>query len=114
LAFDDYLNLSNIDEKNARKLIVQRIRFLCGNTKLLNNKNNILVGIYYSNSQLTEYDDLERLDDCLNTHINSKITSNHLKDRLKKYSYKKGYIEKRFSSFRTSELMNIMKIWKTR
>ena len=49
LAFNNYLNLSKIDEKEARKLLVKRLRFLTGNIRLKNNKKNILVGIYYSN-----------------------------------------------------------------
>lgn len=53
-AIDDYNNLSKVDEKRARSTLVKRIRFLTGNTRLKNNKKNILVGIYYSNSQLTD------------------------------------------------------------
>lgn len=114
IAFTDYQNLSKVDEKNARRLLVKRIRFLCGNTKLVNNKKNILVGIYYSNSQLTEYEDLERLDDSLRTHIATKITSPNLKERLSKYSFRNGHIEKRFSSYKTVEFTDIMKVWKTK
>ena len=111
MTFDEYLNLSKIDEKRARKLLVKRIRFLCGNTKLVNNKKNILVGIFYSNRHLNQLDDLLRLDNSLDTHINLKITSQHLVERLKKYSFLKGFQEKSFSVFKTSELNEIVKLW---
>ena len=112
VAFDHYLNLSQIDEKAARRILVKRIRFLTGNTRLRNNKKNILVGVYYSNKHLTELSQLNALDKYLNYQISRKITHAHLKDRLKKYSYRIGYEEKRFSPFTSGELSEIMKIWK--
>ena len=112
LTFDNYFNLSKIDEKEARKLLVKRLRFLTGNTRLKNNKKNILVGVYYSNCQLTERKYLTRLDDCLRTKINNSITLIKLKERLNKYNFIDGFEGKRFSPFKTLEFQEIMKIWK--
>ncbi len=111
-AFSHYLNLSKIDEKKARKLFVKRIRFLTGNTRLKNNKKNILVGIYYSNCQLTEKEDLISLDDYLREKINNKIKLDKLQVRLKKYNFREGFEAKRFSPFKTHELQEITEIWK--
>src|SRR5690606_22245280 len=61
-SFEHYFHLSKVDEKVARRILVKRIRFLTGNTRLTNNKKNILVGIYYSNKQLTELSQLNDLD----------------------------------------------------
>jgi len=112
LAFDNYLNLSKIDEKEARKLLVKRLRFLTGNTRLKNNKKNILVGIYYSNCQLTEKEDLIKLDNYLRKKINSSIKLTKLQERLRKYNFKDGFEAKRFSPFKTHDFQKIMKIWK--
>lgn len=112
LAFSNYINLSKVNEKKARNLLVKRIRFLTGNTRLANNKKNILIGIYYSNSQLTEYNDLKRLDDYLRNEINTQINLPQVKARLKNYSFEEGYKTKRFSPFNTRDLSEIMKIWK--
>lgn len=112
LAFDHYINLSRVNEKLARRLLVKRIRFLTGNTRLKSNKENILIGIYYSNSHLTETNQLKGLDQYLSAQICRRIVSSRLKDRLKKYSFKEGHENKRFSPFRTDELSDIMKIWK--
>lgn len=111
LAFNDYFNLSKFDEKKAKKLLVKRVRFLTGNTRLKNNKKNILVGVYYSNRQLTEREYLTRLDDCLRTKINSSIISTKLKERLEKYNFIDGFKTKRFSPFKTNEIQEIVKIW---
>lgn len=112
LAFDNYSNLRKVDEKEAMRLLVKRLRFLTGNTRLKNNKENILVGVYYSNCQLTEKDDLISLDDYLRTKINNMIKLPKLQERFKKYKFKDGFETKRFSPFKTHELQKIMKIWK--
>ena len=112
LSFNNYLNLSKIDEKKARKLLVRRLRFLTGNTRLKNNKKNILVGIYYSNCQLTEKKDLIRLDAYLRIKINNSIKLPKLQERLKKYNFEDGFEVKRFSPFKPHEFQKIMKIWK--
>ena len=112
IAFDHYQNLSKVDEKAARRILVKRIRFLTGNTKLTNNKKNILVGIYYTNNQLTELFQLDALDGYLEGQIRRKITSDNLRTRLRKYSFKTGYEKIRFSPFTTGELSEIMEIWK--
>ena len=110
-SFDNYFNLSKVNEKEARKLLVRRVRFLTGNTRLKNNKNNVLVGIYHSNSQLTELDDLTSLDDYLRNKIDS-ITVTPLQERLRRFGFKAGFDERRFHPFKTYELQKIMKAWK--
>ncbi len=111
-AFKDYINLSVIDEKSARKILVSRIRFLTGNTRLANNKSKILIGIYYSNSYLTEIGQIKHLDNLLKKHTNTRLTSISLKRRLSKYSFIDGFKNHRFSSFSGKQLREIMKIWK--
>lgn len=114
LAFNHYKNLSKVNEKKARKILVKRIRFLTGNTRLSNNKKNILTGIYYSNNQLTEYTYIKRLDSSLKARINAHVEKPQVKERLKKYGFMEGFKVKRFSPFNTRELSEIMKIWKKR
>jgi hypothetical protein len=111
-SFDHYLNFSKVNEKKARKLLVKRIRFLTGNTKLSNNKKNIMVGIYYSNSQLTNPRQLNTLDSFLFNQINTQIVPANLKKRLFDFKFIDGFKGKRFSSFTTQELSDIMEIWK--
>ncbi len=112
VAFDDYVNYSKVNEKEARRVLVKRVRFLTGNTRLASNKKSILVGIYYSNRYLTDMGQLSGLDLYLSWQISHKITSRHLKDRLSRYGFKAGFEQQRFSPFTTDDLSKIMKVWK--
>lgn len=114
LVMESYLNYAKVNEKKARKILVNRLRFLTGNTRLLNNKKNILVGVFYSNSLLTDSSDFKALDHYLNHKIQLQISSVHLQTRLAKYKFEEGFESKRFSAFTTSELSDILEIWKTK
>lgn len=111
MAFDHYVNFSVVNQKEACRILVKRIRFLTGNTKLKNNKNNILVGVYYSNSHLTDTSQLDGIDAYLSWQISHRIISAHLRDRLRKYGFRRGYEQRRFSPFTTGELSEIIKVW---
>ena len=111
LTLASYLNFSKINEKKARKLLVKRMRFLTGNTRLLNNKKNVLVGIYYSNSLLTNVSDLEDIDRYLEGQINNIVRSPALKIRLNKFRFVEGFQSKRYSPFSTGELSQIINAW---
>lgn len=109
-----YLNYAKINEKKARKILVKRLKFLTGNTRLLNNKKNILVGVFYSNNLLTESSDFKGLDSYLTHKIQSQITLPHLQTRLAKYKFEDGFLSRRFSAFTTNELSDILEIWNTK
>jgi len=112
LVIDSYLNYAKVNEKKARKILVKRLKFLTGNTRLLNNKKNILVGVFYSNNLLTDSLDFLILDKYLTQQIKTQILVVHLQNRLAKYSFVDGFTSKRFSAFTTNELSEILKIWK--
>lgn len=107
-----YVESCHMNEKWARKILVKRIRFLTSNTRLKNNKKNILVGIYYSHSLLTNLIDLEDLDAFLSSAIESANIPSVLKRRLLKNSFKIGFVDKKFIPFSTKDLHQIMTIWK--
>lgn len=52
LSIESYNNDSRYNEKRARKMLFDRLKFLTGNYHLNHNKKNIKAGIYYSNSML--------------------------------------------------------------
>lgn len=111
-AFKHYVDFKKYNEKKVRKLLEQRIRFLTGNTRLTNNKKNILVGIYFSNKLLTERGNINKLDIHLKKQINIYIKSTRLQKKLKKYRFLDGFEKRRFSPFKSNELKDIVKIWK--
>lgn len=112
LSFCEYIKNAKANEKKARKLLVKRVRYLTGNTKLFNNKKHVLVGIYYSNSHLTDVKYLSALDRNLLYMINTCITSPSLQRRLQRFSFCNGFTTKRYSPFTAQELSNITSLWK--
>lgn len=111
LSFDKYFSSSATNEKRARKILIKRVRFLTGNTRLLNNKKNVLVGVYFSNSLLNCSADLEALDKFLRDKI-STIPYSRLRKRLQKMSFVDGFNQKRFARFSVPDLTKIVEVWK--
>ena len=114
LTFSDYDKNSKKPiktEKKARALLEKRIRFLTGNTRLVNNKRHVVSGIFFSNSLLTELSDLENLDKHLASKL-SRLTNLRLKKRLLKYSFKQGFETRKYHKFSAHDLCKIVEVWK--
>ncbi len=111
LSFYDYEKKLKYNEKKARRLLIKRIKFLTGNTRLIGNKKNIRVGIYFSNKILTDHSYLKGMD-CYLTHKVSSLQNERAKNRLSKLSFQKGFVEKTFYKFSKADLENIMEAWK--
>lgn len=123
LAIEDYNSNSKYNEKNARRLLCNRLKYLTGNIRLLNAKKNILVGVYFSNILLNQLMSLSSLDSFFQALIDTKLAPyselshvqakiEDLKTKLKKFSFKNGYENKKFYKFKKDELEEILKIWK--
>lgn len=52
-----------------RRLLLDRLRFLAGNTRLSHNKRNAMVGIYFSNPHVSNPDLMSQLDDHLKARL---------------------------------------------
>lgn len=119
-ALEAYNDYSKHDEKKARKMLVNRLRFLTHNTHLNNVKNNIVVGAYFSNSLLTDTRGLHGLDQYLRYKINNhlapysilQVDINKLRNRLSQFSFVDGFKEKKQTKFNTNQLNDIFKVWK--
>jgi hypothetical protein len=92
--------------QKAKWLLIHQISFLTGNTRLIHNKSNILIGIYYSNSLLNDNDKvLTDLDEFLNKYIKNYIVEDdELKQRLFEFSFTEGFRTKRYARFKTSRV----------
>lgn len=121
-SFELYNSESKYDEKKARKLLVKRLRYLTENTRLLNVKKEILIGIYFSNIMITKTNSLNELDEYLEQKINTllapypalvHINIDRLKDRLKKFSFENGFSKQRFCKFTTHDFKIILEPWKS-
>ena len=111
LTFDAYSKSATSSEPRARRLLERRVRFLTGNTRLVNNKKNVVSGIYFSNPLLNTVEDLDDLDAYLQTKIAS-LPPGRLKNRLASQSFKYGYQTKRYSKFSARNLFDIVEVWK--
>lgn len=99
-AIQDFNTQKKFDARGARRILIHRLNFLTGNTRLENNKANILIGIYYTNSLLSQpLEDLTDLDNFLNDQIDTSIANADLRKRLKLFSFKKGFEEKKYVNF---------------
>ena len=111
ISFEAYDKQSNKSEKKARVLLEKRIRFLTGNTRLVNNKKNVVSGIFFSNSLLSSCQDLKVLDAHLRKAV-SGMSSVRLKERLSKNSFKYGFKLRKYHKFSAQDLSRIVEVWK--
>lgn len=117
-SFRAYEKHRHRDAKAAYRLILKRINFLTSNTRLVNNKGNALVGVFFGNPNLTKYNRLMALDKILANQAN-KIVSVSLKEKLKSLSFEKGHQEKTYTKFnrhlngkRKNEFSQIVGAWR--
>jgi hypothetical protein len=110
-AFDEYKRRAHFEERKARRLLITRVRFLTGNTRLKNNKSKIMVGVFYSNSLLSDPNELAFLDDHLKMQIAS-LASTSLKNALMKCSFQGGFSQRTYHVFSNQALARIVGLWK--
>ncbi|MBE7633542.1 hypothetical protein F7642_04255 [Tenacibaculum finnmarkense genomovar ulcerans] len=114
---EDYNKNAKYNERESRKILTDRLKFLTGNFHLNNNKKNIKSGVYYSNQMLKlntkSFKSLDALNKKRCLALNNlvpppKIGIDKIKLKLfllKKYCFKKGFEnkEKHFYTFRFNE-----------
>jgi hypothetical protein len=112
-AFTLYERQSKGNEKQARKLFVKRIKFLMSNTRLVNNKRNVITGIYYTNSLVNTNADFHVLDRYYSILIRKFALPAILANRISppKNSFVKGFDSTCISKFNAIELNTMMKSW---
>lgn len=113
-SIESYNQNSKYNEREARNILIARLKFLTGNFHLNNNKRNVKSGVFYSNQMLklnkVTYSSLKTLDKKLSTALSDlnphpKIGIDRIKLKLylmQKYSFQKGFNnkEKNFYSFK--------------
>ncbi len=110
LAVDAYLRSGSLGGRSAQVLL-NRIKFLSSNTRLVNSKSFAFVGIYFSNHQLNDIGQLRDLDVRLQ-RVLDRIPSGQLRDRLSNCSVEKGFCERTFLRLSPAELKVTTSVWK--
>lgn len=94
----------------AKKELYMRLGYLTSNTKLSNNKGNALVGIYHSNKWVDDESFLRSLDSFLQGNSRSILDAS-VRDKISKYSFERGFKERRYRFYSPNNLRNIVKVW---
>lgn len=110
-AFNCYHISSHTNSRKAYRALTSRIKYLTGNTKLANSKSHVAVGLYYSNSLMTDCSGLQTLDKYLSQQI-KLLKSKRLRLRLKYYTFTLGFSERRFHRYDPHDFHMISKAWK--
>lgn len=111
-AFTLYKKQAKGNEKQARKIFIKRIKFLMSNTRLINNKRNVITGIYYTNSLVNTISDFQVLDRYFLKLIAKFALPTSLAKRISPTnSFVKGFDPTCISKFNAIELNTIMKSW---
>lgn len=111
LTIKQYIKNSKRQPNRSKKELFLRLRFLTGNTSLSNNKGNAVVGIYNSNKWVTDTKFLKSLDSFLSGKANL-IKDPSVKEKVKNFSFSRGYRERTFSNFTTKQFQKIVRPWK--
>src|SRR5690606_8870530 len=126
ISFDEFLSDISKYTPNTSKAnnkLVQRIKILTSNFRLFRRKDNVLIGIYFSNEFLTkELQDLENLDRFLRSEIKRVSASLSIisKNKLDMLSFTNGFNKKHTLNFNFNEkhkrgavkIDKIINIWK--
>jgi hypothetical protein len=110
LCFDEFARRRPLEPKAARNLLVARVKFLTGNTRLHNSKRHALTGIFYNNSAISNTSSLQGLDAYKN-HLAAQTGIPSLQARLADFSFARGFEERRFQTFPPKALNRIVKAW---
>ncbi|MDK8676090.1 antiviral reverse transcriptase Drt3a [Corynebacterium tuberculostearicum] len=108
--------LAAIESSNA--LLIKRLRFLAGNTKVPSSRGSVSVGIYFSNSAITSAEQIETLDSCFkeqradNNPLIQRFFTKKQKRRLDEISFIKAFELRKFQLLDPKEVQEISKCWK--
>jgi uncharacterized membrane protein len=93
-------------------LLVNRLKFLTGNTKLSNNKRHALTGVYFSNPHLNDGSTLPGLDKFLAARLSAVALTEPFASRVQQLSFKSGFEKRIMCRFSQSDLIRVTAVWK--
>jgi hypothetical protein len=94
-----------------RRLLLDRIRYLTGNTRLANNKRNAMIGIYFSNPHITDPASLTELDDHLRARVAAASLPTELREKVEAISFRDGFEGRRIYAFSALQRKKVRGAW---
>lgn len=105
--------------ESSNGLLLKRLRFLAGNTKIPSSRGTVSVGIYFSNSAITSPDQIHALDSYLDIQLSEHdlliqkfFTNKKQRKRLDEISFTKAFNLRQFQIISPKEVKQISKCWK--
>lgn len=92
-------------------ILLDRIKLLTGNTRLRFNKQQAMVGIYFSNRDCTDSRQLHSLDQHLRSRLGSAAVSMRARAMIAEMSFVRGFEDRRFHKFSTTRLRQMKGAW---
>ena len=102
-------------DSGHERLLLNRVRFLTGNTKLVNSKGRAVTGIYFNYPKLTKISrSLKALDVYFGVLLSrhSSTFSPKMRARLARASFELGFLNRTFHRFRQSDLERLVAVWR--
>lgn len=93
-------------------LLLDRWRFMTGNTRLANNKRDAMTGVYFSNPHLTNFGVLTGLDAYARHKIGASSIPEPLRARMLDMSFVSGFEHRTMHRFTQNDLSRITAVWK--
>jgi len=94
-----------------RSLLLDRLRFLTGNTRLSHNKRNALVGIYFSNPHLTDLKSLSGLDRYLHHRASQSSLPPGLNQKVADLSFVRGFRQRTIHRWSMPRMKRLKGAW---
>jgi hypothetical protein len=93
-------------------LLVNRLRFLTGNTKLANNKRRAMTGVYFSNPHLNDRTTLPGLDKYLASRLAAVALTEPFASRVQQLSFETGFEKRIMCRFSQNDLIRLTAVWR--
>lgn len=98
-------------------MLIDRLRYLAGNTKLLNSKDNVAIGLFFSNSALdadaSELIDLDAVLDEFRQNHTDKM-SERLRVKMKAISFVEMFSQRPFYRLSPRKVQRVIQAWEER
>ena len=95
-----------------RRLLLDRLRFLAGNTRLSNNKRNAMVGIYFSNPHVSSATFVAPLDDHLKARLAQSSVPPDLQVQVDAISFVSAFERRTVRRFTVRQMLDLRGAWR--
>lgn len=99
------------EDSGEEGILLDRLKLLTGNTRLRFNKQQAMVGIYFSNRDCTDTRQLRSLDGHLQSRLSGAAVSVRGRAMITEMSFVRGFEDRRFHKFSTTRLRQMKGAW---